>query len=84
MNPLYLKPEDVPEDILNKEKEIYKEQLLKEGKPEDMIEKIMTGKVQKYYTEVCLLKQVYVKDDKQTIEQLLGGKEIKHFSRFSI
>lgn len=70
-NPKYLNPEDVPADIITKEKEIYRQQLVKEGKPEAMIEKIVTGKLDKFYREVCLLKQTYIKDDSKTIEQLL-------------
>ncbi len=58
----------------------------KEGKPEDIIAKIMDGKVQKFYTEVCLLKQAYVKDDKQSIEDLVksAGAEITNFAYFSL
>ncbi|MBT6691397.1 elongation factor Ts [Candidatus Parcubacteria bacterium] len=71
MAPKYLKPEEVNTDELEKEKEIYREQLKKEGKPENMLDKILEGKIQKYYTEVCLLKQTFVKDDKKTIEQFI-------------
>jgi len=86
MAPGYLKPADVPEDVIAKEKEIYTEQLKKEGKPEEMIDKIMTGKIQKFYTEVCLLKQAYVKDDKQSIEDLAKstGAEVVSFAYFSL
>lgn len=69
MAPKYLKPEEVPTAELDKEKEIYAEQLKKEGKPEEMIGKITEGKVNKYYTEVCLLRQPFVKDDKKSIEK---------------
>ena len=69
--PQYLSPEEIPAEVVAKEEEIYREQLLKEGKPAAMIDKIMEGKLQKFYSEVCLLKQVYVKDDKKTIEQLV-------------
>jgi elongation factor Ts len=69
MAPKYLKPEEVDAEELDKEREIYREQLKKEGKPENMLDKILEGKVQKYYTEVCLLKQTFVKDDKKTIEK---------------
>lgn len=72
MSPRYLKPEDVEPEVLAKEKEIYTEQLKGEGKPVEMIEKIMGGKVAKFYTEVCLLKQAYVKEDKKSIEQLVA------------
>jgi len=86
MAPKYLQPDEVDTAELEKEKEIYREQLKKEGKPEDMLEKILTGKVQKYYTEVCLLKQPYVKDDKKSIEQFLAdnGAKIEAFKYFSL
>ncbi len=71
MAPKYLRPEDVPAEIVAKEKEIYTEQLKTEAKPEAMWDKIMPGKIAKFYSEVCLLKQPYIKEDKQTIEQFL-------------
>jgi len=84
MNPQYLKPEDVPADVLEKEKEIYKEQLAKEGKPADIMEKILEGKVNKFYQEVCLVKQAFVKDDKKSIEKLLEENDaiIEKFTRY--
>lgn len=86
MAPKYLRPEDVPVEIINKEKEIYTEQLKNEGKPEAMWVKIMPGKIAKFYSEVCLLKQPYIKEDKQTIEQLLVANqaEIDKFFYFSL
>ncbi len=83
--PQYLKSEDIPQEVIEKEKEIYSEQLKKEGKTDDIIAKILDGKVAKFYTEVCLLKQNFVKDDQKTIEQLLADnkasiKEYKYFS----
>jgi elongation factor Ts len=65
--PQYLSPEDVPAEVIAKEKEIYRDQLKAEGKPEAMWDKIAEGKLQKFYSEVCLLKQVSIKDDKKTI-----------------
>ncbi len=92
MSPEYIRPEDVPSEILEKEKEIYREQLFREGKPETMMEKILAGKIEKYYESVCLLKQFFVKDDKKKIEDLLSeavtklGENIRveRFSRFSL
>lgn len=86
MAPKYLKPEDVPADVLVKEKEIYSEQLKKEGKPENIIENILKGKVEKYYSENCLLKQAFVKDDKKSIEDLLkaAGAELENFAYYSL
>lgn len=71
MAPAYLRPEDVSAEEVEKEKDIYREQLSKEGKPAEMIEKILNGKVSKYYEDVCLLKQLYIKDDKKSVEQVL-------------
>ena len=59
--PVYVKSSNVPTDVLEKEKAIMKEQLLNEGKPEDRIEGILVGKVKKYYEEVCLEDQIFVK-----------------------
>jgi len=84
MNPQYGSPEDVPAEIIAKEKEIYKEQLKQEGKPAEMIEKILTGKIQKFYTEVCLIKQPYIKDDKISIEKLLNGAKVTQFTKFTL
>ncbi|MBI4239865.1 elongation factor Ts, partial [Candidatus Uhrbacteria bacterium] len=67
-NPLFLRPEDVPIEVIDKEKEIYKDQMAEEKKPEEIKEKIITGKLQKYYQEVCLMKQPFIKDDSLTIE----------------
>lgn len=91
-NPDYLDPESVPEQIIEKEKEIYREQLLKEGKPENMLDKIMEGKIKKFYEDVCLVKQPFIKDTDKSIEQLLQegiikvGENIKilDFVRFEI
>lgn len=88
--PAYVKPEDVPETELNKEREVYKADT--EGKPAEVAEKIMTGKLDKYYEGVCLMRQPFIKDDKQTIEQLttaliakLGENiVIRRFVRFEL
>lgn len=84
--PKYLKPEDVPQEVLDKEKEVYAEQLKNEGKPADMIDKISAGKLNKFYTEVCLLKQPYVKDDKKSVEQFAqdNGAVIEKFGYFAL
>ena len=83
-NPKYISPEDVPADEINKEKEIYKAQFLKEGKPENMIDKIMAGKLAKFYEEVCLLKQEYIKDDSKHVEDILGEVKVEKFIRYSL
>lgn len=86
MSPKYLQPEEVPAELVDKEKEIYTEQLKNEGKPEAMWEKIMPGKIAKFYSDVCLLKQAYVKDDKQSVEQYLkaNNAEIDKYFYFSL
>ena len=71
-NPVCVKPEDLPQEMLEKEKEIYKQQAIAEGKPENIAEKIVEGRVNKYYKEVCLLEQPFIKDDKKTIKDLLN------------
>jgi elongation factor Ts len=83
-NPRYLDSSEVPGEELENEKGIYKEQLLKEGKPENMIDNIMQGKVKKYYSEVCLLDQEYIKDDKQAVKDILGSVNILKFIRYSL
>ena len=89
-NPLGINAEDVPEDVINKEREIYRAQALETGKPENMIDKIAEGKLNKFIKENCLLNQAYVRDPKISIADLLNeliakiGENItiKRFARF--
>lgn len=83
-NPRYVSADQVDEAELEREKNIYRDQLAQEGKPAEMIEKIMQGKINKYYEEVCLIKQEYIKDDKKKVEEVLGGKTIEAFIRYSL
>ena len=71
VNPGYLNRESVPSEVLKKEKNILKEQVLNEGKPESIVEKIVMGKLNKFYKENCLLEQDFVKDNNITVEQYL-------------
>jgi elongation factor Ts len=71
-NPLYLSREDIPEEELNKEKEFLKTQALESGKPEKIVEKIVEGRLEKFYSEVCLLDQPFIKDENMTVNDLLG------------
>jgi len=88
--PQYLTREEVPEEVIAKEKEIYSEQV--KGKPENIIDKIVDGKLEKFYKQVCLVDQLFVKDDKKTINDLLKDKiaklgenmTIKRFVRFQV
>jgi elongation factor Ts len=69
--PLYIRVEDIPEVDLERERNIVREQTLAEGKPENIIDKIVVGRMEKFYDETCLLRQQYIRDDTITIEQLL-------------
>jgi elongation factor Ts len=71
-NPVCVDPEDVPADMLAKEKEIFKHQAMEEGKPEAIAEKIVEGRVKKFYKEICLLEQPFIKDDKVSIKDLMN------------
>ena len=91
-NPVGITPEDVPEAVIEREREIYKAQALETGKPEKMIDKIVEGKLNKFYKESCLLNQAYVRDGDKSISDYLneviaktGEKiEIKRFARFQV
>jgi len=82
--PEFLKPEEVPQDVLEKEKNILKAQALNEGKPEKIIEKMVEGRIAKYYKDVCLLEQPFVKDPDKTISQLVTEKVAKIGENISI
>ncbi|EKD64216.1 MAG: hypothetical protein ACD_51C00046G0005 [uncultured bacterium] len=84
MNPSYLNPEEVPEESVAKEKEIWKELLKKEGKPEQIWDKIMIGKEKKFREENALIKQPFVKNPEITIEKLLGTNKVEKFVRLSV
>jgi elongation factor Ts len=91
-NPQYVAPEEVPADVLEREKAIYREQLAAEGKPAQIIDKILEGKVRKFYEQVCLLEQPWIRDDEKKIKDLVieqiakmgENMKIRRFSRFSI
>ncbi len=91
-SPSYVAPEDVPEEELDREKEIYRQQLIAEGKPADRLDKIIEGKVRKYYEQNCLIEQPWIRDSDQKINDLvvaliakLGENiKIRRFARFSI
>jgi elongation factor Ts len=71
MNPKYVKRDEVPAEEVNKEREILRTQAQNEGKPEHIIEKMVEGRLEKYFKEVCLLEQPFIKDGDKTIEQLV-------------
>jgi len=71
-NPEYVRPEEVPAEIVEHEKVIFREQALAEKKSEKIIEKMVEGRIKKYYKQVCLMQQPYIKDDKMTVEDLIN------------
>lgn len=92
MRPLYLKSEDIPEEFLEGEREIYKEQFKDSGKPQKIIDEIIEGKLKKYKKEISLLSQPWIKDENKTIKDLIDeyvnllGENIlvKRFVRYEI
>ncbi len=84
MDPKYLSQEEVTTDDLDKEKEIARKQLEEEGKPANIIEKILEGKMRKFYEENCLVKQKFVKDDKVTVEKYAGDIKVVSFNRYKV
>src|SRR4030095_15730604 len=89
-NPLYVKREDVPAEVLEKEKEIYKDQARASGKPPNIIDKIAEGKLESYYQMACLYDQAFVKEPSQTVEDLINNLvakigeniQVRRFARF--
>lgn len=92
MNPKYVSESDVPAAVLDKEKEIYREQLKASGKPENVIEKIVEGKLGKFFSEACLLNQAFFKDESLTIDKLVAQMihkigeniQVKRFVRYQV
>jgi elongation factor Ts len=91
-NPLYVRREEVPTEDLEKEKEILRAQALNEGKPEKIVDKMVEGRVSKFYEENCLMEQAYIKDPDKTVDQLLNEMvaqigesiNIRRFVRFEL
>jgi len=92
ISPLFVSREDVDQDLLAKEREIYSAQALKEGKPEKIVDKIVDGRIEKYLSEIVLLEQPFVKDNDKTVGEYLKetaaalgeNLNIKRFSRFRL
>lgn len=91
-NPRYLQPEEVPPEELEREREIYKRQALDSGKPEKVVGKIVDGKMDRFYSEVCLLEQPFIKDPdvkvgeliQEAIAKLKENVQVRRFARFHI
>jgi len=91
-NPAGLVAEDIPEDVVNREREIYRAQALEQGKPEKIVDTIVEGQVQKFFKESCLMSQAYIKDPKksvadittETIAKIGENIHVKRFARFQL
>lgn len=91
-NPLYVSTADVPAEVVEREKRVYAEQLKEEGKTGPMVEKIVEGKLAKFYQEACLMNQPFFKNDKQTVQEMLNeaiaalgeNMKVRRFARFSL
>jgi elongation factor Ts len=91
-NPLFVRREEVPQEAIDKEREILKNQALNEGKPANIVDKMVEGRIGKYFEEYCLMEQSFIKDPDKTISQLLNEKvatigeniTIRRFVRFEL
>lgn len=91
-DPLYISRDEVPAELIQKESDILRQQAVTEGKPENIVEKIVEGRIDKFYEEICLLEQPFIKDTDKTVEDLLKEKiakigeniNIRRFARFHL
>lgn len=84
MNPTCITSDELPADVLEKEKALYLKQAMDEGKPENIAEKIVTGRLNKFYSEVCLVNQAFIKEDKKSIKDILGGATVATMARIAL
>lgn len=91
-NPRYISKEDVPADVLERERTIERERALQEGKPANVVDKIVEGRLGKFYSSVCLLEQPFIKDDSKKVSEVIAEKiavlgeniKVRRFSRFEL
>nr|WP_173812569.1 translation elongation factor Ts [Dendrosporobacter quercicolus]NSL47029.1 translation elongation factor Ts [Dendrosporobacter quercicolus DSM 1736]SDL73237.1 translation elongation factor Ts (EF-Ts) [Dendrosporobacter quercicolus] len=91
-NPSFVRREEVPAEIVEHEREVLRAQALNEGKPANIVEKMITGRVEKYYKEVCLLEQAFIKDPDRTVTQLINESiskigeniSVRRFTRYQL
>ena len=83
-NPSAVDRSGVPSDDLEHEKEVLRKQALEEGKPEKIVEKMVEGRINKYYKEVCLIEQIFVKDTEKTVKDVLKGAKVVQFTRYQL
>ncbi len=83
-NPMAVDRDGVDASELEHEKEILRKQALEEGKPEKIVEKMVAGRINKFYKEVCLVEQIFVKDSEKTVKDILGGEKVVRFARYQL
>ena len=83
-NPSAVDRAGVDASELEHEKEILRKQALEEGKPEKIVEKMVAGRINKFYKEVCLVEQIFVKDSEKTVKDILGGEKVLRFARYQL
>jgi len=92
MSPQYVKREDIPTSVIEHEKQLYRAQALEEGKPEAVLDRIVEGRIEKFYKDVCLLEQAFIRDEERTIDDLVKeqitktGENmiVRRFARFEL
>lgn len=92
MSPQYVKREDIPTSVIEHEKQLYRAQALEEGKPEAVVERIVEGRMEKFYKDVCLLEQAFIRDEERTIDDLVKEQitktgenmVVRRFARFEL
>ncbi len=92
MSPLYIERDDIPQEVVEHERELYRAQALEEGKPEQVIDRIIEGRLDKFYQQVCLLEQGFIRDEDLTIDELLKAQitktgenvVIRRFARYQL
>ncbi|MBN2391794.1 MAG: translation elongation factor Ts [Anaerolineae bacterium] len=92
MSPRYVKREDIPASVIEHEKQLYRAQALEEGKPEAVIDRIVDGRLEKFYTDICLLEQAFIRDEDRTIDDLVKEQitktgenmVVRRFARFEL
>lgn len=91
-SPEYVRREEVPEDVLERERNVARQAAINDGKPEKILDRIVEGRIEKFYKEVCLLEQVYIKDNDKTVQQVITDKiatigeniSVRRFVRYQV
>ena len=83
-NPDSIDSTGVSQEAIEREKEVARAKAIEEGKPEKILDRIVEGRIKKYYKEVCLVEQPFVKDDKKSVQDVLGNVKVRRFARFQL